>query len=487
VTGSITVGGDPRASRKAEPRSPRERVDLLCDPGSFEPIRSAVRSPWRGRQSGEGDGVVAGLGRVDGRPVACFAQDSRFLGGSLGAAHATSIERVMDLAGRSGMPVVGLVESAGARLQEGTAALGGYGRIFRRNVALSGVVPQVSIVGGVAAGGACYSPALTDFTVMTEDSKMFLTGPGIVREVAGEEISPEQLGGYRVHERNGVCDLVAADDRAAAELAKRLIGYLPQHAGGELPQAIAADPELLDPGAAVPESPRSVYDVRSVIGAVVDAGSLLEVGQRWARNLLTGLARCEGRPVGVIANQPRYLGGVLDAESAQKGARFVETCNAFGLPLIVLVDTPGFMPGLQQETAGVIRLGATLLRAFAAATVPKLTVVLRKAYGGAFITMNSKDLGADLVFAWRDAEIGVMGAHAATGIINRRDWETASDPTARRAALAAGYSSEHLGAAAAAAGGFVDEVIEPGQTRSRLAWGLGTLERRARAAPPGWQ
>ena len=446
-----------------------------------------MRSPWLGRRADDGDGVVAGLGMVDGRPVACFAQDADFLGGSLGAAQADSIDRVMQLAGRSGMPVVGLVESAGARLQEGTAALGGYGRIFRRNVALSGLVPQISIVGGVAAGGACYSPSLTDFTVMTRDAKMFLTGPAIVREVAGEEISSEQLGGHKVHERNGVCDLVAADDRGAADLARRLLSYLPQHAGGELPQALSADPELADPTAAVPASPRGVYDVRAVVKAVVDAGSLLEVGQRWARNILTGLARCEGRPVGVIANQPRYLGGVLDAASAQKGARFVETCNAFGLPLIVLVDTPGFMPGLQQESAGVIRFGATLLRAFAAAKVPKLTVVLRKAYGGAFITMNSKDLGADLVFAWPDAEIGVMGAHSATGIINRRDWEAAPDPATRRQELAAAYASEHLGAAAAAADGFVDEVIEPRQTRARLAWALGTLERRPRAHPPGWQ
>jgi acetyl-CoA carboxylase carboxyltransferase component len=427
------------------------------------------------------------LGRVDGRPVACFAQDAGFLGGSLGSAQADSIDRVMQLAGRSGMPVIGLVESAGARLHEGVAALGGYGRIFRRNVALSGLVPQISIVGGVAAGGACYSPALTDFTVMTEDATMFLTGPAIVREVAGEEISSEQLGGHKVHERNGVCDLVAEDDRGAADLARRLLSYLPQHAGGELPQTLSADPELADPAVAVPASPRGVYDVRAVVNAVVDGDSLLEVGPRWARNILTGLARCEGRPVGVIANQPRYLGGVLDAASAQKGARFVETCDAFGLPLVVLVDTPGFMPGLQQEAAGVIRFGATLLRAFAAATVPKLTVVLRKAYGGAFITMNSKDLGADLVFAWPEAQIGVMGAYSATGIINRRDWEAASDPAARRQELAAAYSNEHLGASAAAAAGFVDEVIEPSQTRSRLAWALGTLERRARAAPPGWQ
>jgi len=486
VINSTIVADDPKKDPHAALRSPRERLDLLCDRGSFEPIRSVVRSPWLGPRAEDGDGVVVGLGRIDGRPVACFAQDSRFLGGSLGASHADSIDRVMELAGRSRIPIVGLIESAGARMQEGTAALGGFGRIFRRNVELSGLVPQISIVGGVAAGGACYSPALTDFTVMTKEASMFLTGPAIVREVAGEVVSPEQLGGHRVHERNGVCDLVAADDRGAAELARRLLGYLPQHAGGELPRTLSADPESADAGAGVPASSRQIYDVRAVISAVVDAGSLLEVGQRWARSILTGLARCDGRPVGIVANQPRYLGGVLDAASAQKAARFVETCNAFGLPLIVLVDTPGFMPGRQQETAGVIRFGATLLRAFAAATVPKLTVVMRKAYGGAFITMNCKDLGADLVFAWRDAEIGVMGAHSATGIISRRDWETADDPTSRRDALAAAYANEHLGAATAARLGFVDEVIEPGQTRSRLVWALGMLE-SARAAPSGWQ
>jgi acetyl-CoA carboxylase carboxyltransferase component len=485
VTSSITVADDPRAKQRTPPPAPRERLDLLCDRGSFEPIRSSVRSPWLGRRAEDGDGVVAGLGRVDGRPVACFAQDAGFLGGSLGAAHADSIDRVMELAGRSRMPIVGFVESAGARLQEGTAALSGYARIFRRNVALSGVVPQISIVGGVAAGGACYSPALTDFTVMTEDAAMFLTGPAVVREVAGEEIDPEHLGGPRVHERNGVCDLVADDDRAAVDCVRRLLGYLPQQAGGALPRTLSLDPELADPGAAVPASPRSVYDMREAISGIVDAGSLLEVGRRWARNILTGLARCDGRPVGVIANQPRYLGGVLDAESAQKGARFVETCDALGLPLIVLVDTPGFMPGRRQETAGVIRFGATLLRAFAAASVPKLTVILRKAYGGAFITMNSKDLGADLVFAWQGAEVGVMGAHSAAGIVNRREWEAAGDPVARRQELAAAYAGEHLDAAAAARGGFVDEVIEPGQTRARLAWALGTLE-RSRAAPPEW-
>jgi acetyl-CoA carboxylase carboxyltransferase component len=409
------------------------------------------------------------------------------LRGSLGATHSDSIDRVMQIAARSRMPVIGFIESAGARIQEGSAALAGYGRIFRRNVALSGLVPQISIVSGLAAGGACYSPSLTDFVLMTEDAAMFLTGPGVVREVAGERITAAQLGGPRVHERNGVCDLVAADDSSAADLTKALLGYLPQHAGEDAPRTLSTEPELADPGAQLPASSRQVYDVRRVIDGIVDAGSVLEVGSRWARSICTALARCDGRPVAVIANQPRYLGGVLDAESSQKGARFVETCNAFGLPLIVLVDTPGFMPGRRQEQAGVIRFGATLLRAFAAATVPRLTVVLRKAYGGAFITMNSKDLGADLVFAWPDAEIGVMGAAAATGIVHRRDWQNAIDPVAEREALASAYASEHLGAESAAASGIVDEVIEPRQTRARLIWGLTTLASGGRPAPPGWQ
>lgn len=462
----------------------RRRLELLCDHCSFEAIRSQVVSPRLLARAECGDGVVAGFGRVGGRPIACYAHDAAFLGGSLGVAQAETIERVMELAARSRVPIVGFIESAGARLQEGTAALAGYGRIFRRNVALSGVVPQISIIAGTAAGGACYSPALTDFVVMSEQAAMFLTGPAIVREVAGEEVGPGQLGGHRVHERNGVCDLVAADDRGAARLARRLLDYLPSQAGEGAPVAAAAEPELADPGAQLPSLTRSVYDVRAVIGAIVDAGSLLELGPRWARSLLTGLARCEGRAVGVIASQPRYLGGVLDSDSAQKGARFVETCDAFGLPLIVLVDTPGFMPGLRQEKAGVIRYGADLLRAFAAATVPRLTVILRKAYGGAYITMNSRDLGADVVFAWPGAEIGVMGAKSATGIIHRRDWQSATDPEATWQALAAAYAREHLGAAAAAAGGFVDEVIEPSETRARLAWALAALSNRNTASLP---
>lgn len=458
--------------------SPLERLELLCDAGSLETIRSGVVSPKLGSRARAGDGVVGGLGRVDGRPVACFAQDVSFLGGSLGAAQADTINRVMQLAGRSRVPVVSFIESGGARMQEGTAALGGYGRIFRNNVALSGVVPQISVIGGLSAGGGCYSPALTDFVVMTEDAAMFLTGPSVVREVMGEDVSAAELGGHKVHERNGVCDLVANDDRAAAGVARSLLSYLPQAADGGLPRTLARDPQMANPGDAVPDDPRKVYDVRSAIAGIVDEGSLLELAPRWARNIVTGLARIDGRSVGVIANQPRYMGGVLDAESSQKGARFVDTCNAYGIPLVVLVDTPGFMPGTRQEQAGVIRFGATLVRAFAAATVPRVTVVLRKAYGGAYITMNSKDLGADLVFAWPGAQLGVMGAQPAVGIIHRRELAAAADPVAERTVLANAYADEHLGAHVAASHGFVDEVIEPAETRGRLAWALGAMDDR---------
>jgi len=453
----------------------RRRLELLCDAGSLEAIRSGASSRRLGAKATPGDGVVAAIGRVGGRPVACYAQDVSYLGGSLGEVHAETIDRLLGLAGRARIPVVGFVESGGARIQEGTAALCGYGRIFRHNALLSGVVPQISIIGGLAAGGGCYSPALTDFVAMTEDAAMFLTGPAVVGEVTGEEIGARELGGPRVHERNGVCDFVVDDDLEAAELARRLLGYLPQHAGAAAAQTIGAGPARDDPGAVVPSAPRRVYDVRGVCEGVVDAGSLLEVAPRWARSIFTGFARLDGRPVGVIANQPRYLGGILDAESAQKGARFVERCDAFGLPLVVLVDTPGFMPGLDQENAGVIRFGATLVRAFARATVPRLTVVLRKAYGGAFIAMNSRDLGADLVLAWPQAEIGVMSAESATTIVRRRELAAASDPVALRQALAAAYAQEHLGADVAAAGGFVDEVIEPEQTRPRLLGALAAL------------
>ena len=454
---------------------PLERLELLCDRGSLDVIRSSVVSTRIGARSRPGDGVVAGIGRAGGRPLACYAQDAGFLGGSLGEAQAETIDRLLQLAGRSRLPVVSVIESGGARMQEGTAALYGYGRIFRQNVLLSGRVPQISVIAGLAAGGGCYSPALTDFTVMTEDAAMFLTGPAVVRDVAGEDVGVHELGGHGVHERNGVCDFVVEGERSALELTRELLSYLPTHAGGELPQTPAVGPSIADPGACVPRSPRHVYDVRAVCDGIVDAGSLLEVAPRWARSVVTAFARIDGRPVGLIANQPRYLGGVLDTQSSQKAARFVSRCDAFGLPLLVLVDTPGFMPGMRQERAGAIRFGATLVRAFAAATVPRVTVVLRKAYGGAFIAMNSRGLGADLVFAWPQAEIGVMGAHPATGIIHRRELAAAADPVAHQKALSAVYAQEHLGADVAAAGGFVDEVIEPGETRPRVAGAFAAL------------
>lgn len=458
--------------------SPLERLEVLCDRGSLSIIRSAVRSPHMGENARPGDGVVGGSGLIDGRPVFCYAQDSSFAGGSLGHAHADTIVRVLELAGRARAPVVGFVSSGGARMQEGVAALGGYGRIFRQTVALSGVVPQISIIAGVSAGGGAYSPALTDWVVMTEDASMFLTGPGVVQEALGEEVTMAELGGKRVHERNGVCHFVRPTDLDAAILARQLLGYLPSHRGASLPSRPARPPAAGDPGACVPSQARRVYDVREVIRRLTDAGELLEVAAGWARNLVTGLARIDGQVVGVIANQPRYLGGVLDAASSQKGARFVTKCNAFGVPLVVLVDTPGFMPGSRQESAGVIRFGATLVHAFAEATVPRVTVILRKAFGGAFITMNSKELGADYVFAWPRAEIGVMGAKPAVGIIHRRELRDAADLDAARDRLVADYAEAQLRPQVAASSGSIDELIAPSDTRSRLAWALKSLEVR---------
>lgn len=455
--------------------TPIERLALLCDPGSLHVIRSEVASRRMGDRIEAGDGVVGAAGRIDGRPVFCYAQDQRWLGGSLGEAHAETIVRVLRLAGQARVPVIGLVESAGARMQEGVAALGGYGRIFHENVALSGRVPQISLITGVSAGGGSYSPALTDFVVMTEESSMFLTGPSVVKEVLGEDVSAAELGGARVHERNGVCQFVVPTDVEALMLARDVLGYLPQNCWETAPAWPVREPIGIDPGTIVPDDPRKVYDVRDVVRAFADGGDLLEVAPRWARNIVTAFTRIDGRAVGLIANQPRHLGGVIDADAAQKAARFVRTCNGFNLPLVVLVDTPGFMPGSRQESAGVIRHGAKLLHAFAESTVPRLTVGLRKAYGGAYITMNSKDLGAHFTFAWPQAEIGVMGAKAAVGIINRRELAAAEDPAATRDALAERYADEHLAARTAARDGFVDEVIEPADTRARLAWGLATL------------
>jgi acetyl-CoA carboxylase carboxyltransferase component len=451
-----------------------ERLERLCDPGTLHLFRTQVAS--RSKRSAPGDGVVVGAGEVDGRAVFCYAQDGSFVGGSLGAAHGESIVRLLKMARDARAPVVSFVESAGARMDEGIAALDGYGKIFREQVFLSGRVPQIAVITGPAAGGGAYSPALGDFVVMTEAASMFLTGPGVVKQVTGEDVSGSELGGPWVQGRNGVCHLVADDDPAAVDTARELLSYLPQVSGTKCDGSEAFDPVIEDPGAHVPAEGRKVYDVKDVIRGLADKSQMLELSPKFARNLITAFGRIDGQPVGFVASQPRWLGGVLDAASAQKGARFVRTCNAFGLPLVVLVDTPGFLPGTGQEAAGVLRHGAKLLHAFAEARVPKVTVILRKAYGGGFITMNSKALGADLVLAWPDAEIGVVGAKQAVAIMHRRDIEAADDPEAERDRLADEYTDERLKAAVAVAEGHVDELVEPPQTRGRLQWALRVLD-----------
>lgn len=467
--------------------SPLERLEALCDPGSLQLLRTGVRSAAMGDRAVDGDGVLTGAGTVKGRPVFCYAEDGGFLGGSLGEQHAVSITRTLRLAETARAPVVGFIHSAGARLQEGVGALGGYGEIFNAMVALSGVVPQICVVTGTSAGGGAYAPALADFLVMTKDAQMFLTGPGVVREAMGEDIDGEALGGHGVHARNGVAHLVAQDDVDAARSVRELLGYLPQYAGGDhdVTHAVAIDPNGEDIGAIVPREHRRVYDMRRVIAGLVDRGRFVEMSPLWARNVVCGFARIDGLPVGVVANQPKYLGGVLDADAAQKAARFVRTCHLYGVPLVALVDTPGFLPGSRQEQAGVIRHGAKLVHAFAEAGVPKVTVVLRKSFGGAHIAMNSQHLGANLTFAWHDAQIGVMAATQAVAFVHRREIAAADDPVAHRERLAAGYEADHLSAVEAAHRGQIDEIIAPHETRERLAWAMRTLAGIDRRPRPG--
>lgn len=480
LAGMLAAGPARQVEESSPPLTPLQRLALLCDEGSLKLLRSEVTSDRMGDKARPGDGVVGAAGRIGGRRVFCYAQDARFAGGSVGRAHADTIVRIQRLARQAGVPIIGMVESGGARMQEGLAALDGYARVFAQHVAMSGEVPQLSVITGTSAGGGSYSPALTDFVIMTGASSMFLTGPGVIREVTGEAVSAADLGGPEVHKRNGVSHFTVRTDVDAVFLVRQLLGYLPQNAWDAPPVAITADPTRSDPGAVVPFDGRRPYDVRDVAAGVVDAESLLEVAPAWAPNIVTAFARVDGRPLGIVANQPRHLGGVIDADASQKGARFVRTCNAFGLPLVVLVDTPGFLPGSEQERTGVIRQGAKLLHAFAEASVPRITVVLRKAFGGAYITMNSKDLGADLVLAWPGSELGIMGAEQAVGVIHRRLLETDDDPNGARRRLADDYSARHLGARRAAESGHVDEVILPGETRSRLAWAISDLTRHDR-------
>lgn len=471
----VAADGDEGTRNGRRALRPLQRLQMLCDEGSLHVIRSEVSSERMGDKAEPGDGVIGGTGRIGGRPVLCYAQDATFAGGSVGRAHADTVVRVLQMARRAQAPVVGFIESAGARLQEGLEALDGYARIFFENVALSERVPQISIVAGTSAGGGCYSPALTDFVVMTEAASMFLTGPGVVREVTGEDTDAPQLGGPQVHSRNGVCQLVVPGDVDAVLLVRQLLSFLPQSTNEAPPRRPGLDPEERNPSAVVPIDGRRTYDVRGVARGIVDAGSLLEISAQWAPNMVTSLARLEGRPIGLVANQPMHLGGVIDHEASQKAAQFIRTCNAYGIALIVLVDTPGFLPGRQQEASGVIRHGASLLNAFADATVPRMTVVLRKAFGGAYITMNSKDLGADLSLAWPEAEMGIMSPEQAVNVLYRRELTAAADPERERHRLAELYRARHLSATMAAREGHIDEVVLPNQTRARLAWALATV------------
>jgi acetyl-CoA carboxylase carboxyltransferase component len=477
MTLAVAVGAD-------LPADARGRIAALVDPESFEEFGRLVRHRatafGMAARRPAGDGVVTGHARVDGRPIGLYAQDPGVLGGSLGEMHAAKILRVMARAERVRSPVVGLIDSGGARIQEGVAALDGYGAIFSGNARLSGRVPQISVVLGPCAGGAAYSPALTDVVIVQRQrAHMFLTGPRVVHAVTREEVTAEQLGGADVHAReSGLAHLVAGSTGEALELAARVLGYLPGSCWEDLPMGVPAPPEPLP---AVPANPRLTYDVRTVIRAVADTESFLELQARYARNLVVGFARVEGRPVGVVANQPQAKAGVLDLAAAEKGARFVRMCDAFGLPLVVLVDTPGFLPGRRQEAGGAIRRGAKLLYAFAEATVPRVTVVLRKAFGGAYIVMNSRSLGADAVFCWPGAEMAVMGADGAADVIFRR--EIAADPE-RRPELIERYRREATDPALAAERLAVDEIIAPGRTRAAVA---GTLRSLAGALHPAFR
>lgn len=453
------------------------RLVRLFDPGTFEEIGAAVthRCTDYGleKKQAPGDGVITGFGEIDGRTVCAYAQDRTVLGGSLGEAHAQKITALQDMALRIGAPIVALNDSGGARIQEGVNSLGGYGEIFRRHVAASGVIPQIALILGPCAGGAVYAPALMDFVGMVDHGAyMFLTGPRVVKTVTFEDVTPEALGGGHVHAtQTGVSHFLYPDEEAAIDHVRRLLSYLPGRQGEALPDLPPSDPvdrisESLE--TLVPADPRQPYDVRAVVDEIFDRDSFLEVHPLWAQNVVVGFARLGGKVVGVIANQPLHLAGVLDIDSSRKAARFIRTCNAFGVPLVSLVDVPGFLPGVDQEHGAVIDHGAKLLYAYCEATVPKLSVVLRKAYGGAYIVMSSKHVGGDCNLSWPRAELAVMGAPGAVQILNRRELTAHPEPEVRQKELETEYKDMYLSPARAASRGYLDEVIDPAQTRRKL-------------------
>jgi propionyl-CoA carboxylase beta chain len=476
----------------------RERIAKLLDPGSFTEFDELARH--RATDFGVaanrpyGDGVVTGFGTIDGRPVCVYSQDFTVFGGSLGEVYGEKIVKVMDHALKTGCPVIGINDGGGARIQEGVVALGLFAEIFYRNVLASGVVPQISLIMGPCAGGAVYSPAITDFTLMVDKtSHMFITGPDVIKTVTGEEVSFEELGGAHTHNsKSGVAHYQAKDEDDCLEFARELLSYLPSNnmddppevAGspyGGVPELTAADAEL---DTLIPDSPNQPYDMHEVIQHVVDDGEFLEVHQSFAANIVVGFGRVEGAPVGVVANQPLHFAGTLDIDASEKAARFVRTCDAFNIPILTFVDVPGFLPGTAQEWGGIIRRGAKLIYAYAEATVPKITVITRKAYGGAYDVMGSKHLRADVNLAWPTAQIAVMGAQGAVNILYRRELAAAEDPAELRAQRVTEYEDMLANPYIAAERGYVDAVIRPAETRAQVAVALRSLRSKRQTLPP---
>ncbi|MFZ4784103.1 MAG: acyl-CoA carboxylase subunit beta [Flavobacteriales bacterium] len=486
-------GGQKRidAQHKKGKLTARERISFLLDEGSFEELGMMVthRSTNFGldKETFLGDGVVTGYGTIHGRLVYVFSQDFTVMGGSLAEAHAEKIVRIMDLAMKNGAPVIGLNDSGGARIQEGVVSLGGYADIFYRNVQASGVVPQISVIMGPCAGGAVYSPALTDFIMMVENtSYMFVTGPNVVKTVTHEEVSSEELGGASTHStKSGVTHFTAENDIIALQKVRTLLEYMPQNCEEQTPSMAYSGGDESRPtlDTIIPANPTQPYDMHDVITQVIDDNSWMEVHKDYAENIIVGFARIAGRSIGVVANQPAYLAGVLDIKSSNKAARFVRFCDAFNIPLLVFEDVPGFLPGTDQEWNGIISNGAKLLYAFSEATVPRVTVITRKAYGGAYDVMNSKHIGADMNYAWPSAEIAVMGAKGAAEIIFKKEITEAPDPAAKWKEKEAEYAELFANPYSAAERGYVDEVIKPSQTREKLIRAFAMLENKAEKTP----
>lgn len=482
-------GGDEkiRAQHEKGKLTARERIDLLLDEDTFVELNPFMENTTADYGEAPGEGVVTGYGKVHGRPVYVFAQDFTVFGGSLGEMHAQKIVRLMDLAAKNGAPIIGLNDSGGARIQEGVVSLDGYGQLFYRNAIYSGVVPQISVIMGPCAGGAVYSPALTDFVFMVEESsQMFITGPKVIETVTGERISAEDLGGARVHSSlSGNAHFTAASEPEVLNQVRRLLSFLPQNNVEEPPRIYCKEDDGWDEELEerVPTAGTKVYDVRGVIEAVVDHGDFMEVQPAFAKNIVIGFGRIDGQVVGMAANQPKVMAGGLDIDSSDKLARFIRFCDCFNIPVVTFVDVTGFLPGVNQEHRGIIRHGAKILYAYSEATVPKITVITRKGYGGAYVALNSKAIGADIVYAWPNAEVAVMGPEGAANIIYHREIQESNDPAVTRAEKIQEYREKFANPYVAAAKGMVDDVIDPRETRQKLKQALEMLKHKRETRP----